>query len=241
MQRSWRSISQIAANKALHLTRLVSTFLAMLAHRTWCFVRLANGSVLRLGELGVRRKKGIEEMAKNEDQSLNIPRSKVRWLRWQLRLATVLFVFGIFLPMITISKFIIVKNSFSIVSGILELLRNGQLILFVVVAGFSIVMPVLKIRVLFKLLSKRAAKNPKANRYLHLMHEYGRWAMLDVMVVAVLIVTVKLGAIASIEVHSGLFVFGASVLLIMLITNKVVRLTSNSSRSPDGAAGTSAS
>ena len=54
-------------------------------------------------------------------------------------------------------------------------------------------------------------------------------AMLDVMVMAVLIVTVKLGAIASIKVHFGLFVFGASVLLIMIITNKVVRLTSKSS------------
>ena len=57
------------------------------------------------------------------------------------------------------------------------------------------------------------------------MHEYGRWAMLDVMVVAVLIVTVKLGAIASIQVHYGLYVFGAAVMLIMLITHRVVKLT----------------
>jgi paraquat-inducible protein A len=57
------------------------------------------------------------------------------------------------------------------------------------------------------------------------MHRYGRWAMLDVMVVAVLIMTVKLGAIASIQVHYGLYVFGAAVLIIMLITGYVVRLT----------------
>jgi len=60
---------------------------------------------------------------------------------------------------------------------------------------------------------------------MHLMHEYGRWAMLDVMVVAVLIVTVKLGAVASIEVHYGLYVFGTAVLLLMLITKWVVHLT----------------
>ena len=66
---------------------------------------------------------------------------------------------------------------------------------------------------------------PDIKRYLHLMHEYGRWAMLDVMVVAVLIVTVKLGAIASVQVHYGLFVFGTAVVLIMLITKQVVHLT----------------
>ncbi len=165
----------------------------------------------------------MDEEPSNIDQTLVIPEKKAKKLRWLLMLATFLFVLGIFLPMITISKFIIVKNSFSVISGVIELLRNGQILLFIIVAGFSIVLPIMKIKVLFKLLSQKAMDNPKIKRYLHLMHEYGRWAMLDVMVVAVLIVTVKLGAIASIKVHFGLFVFGAAVLLIMLITNKVVR------------------
>ena len=56
------------------------------------------------------------------------------------------------------------------------------------------------------------------------MHEYGRWAMLDVMVVAILIVSVKLGAIASIQVHAGLYIFGIAVLLIMFITQQVVSM-----------------
>lgn len=154
-----------------------------------------------------------------------IATAEAKRLRWLLMLATGLFLLGIFLPMLTISKFIIVSHSFSVISGVIELLRNGQVLLFVVVAGFSIVLPLMKIGVLFKLLGTGHMETPKTKRYLHLMHEYGRWAMLDVMVVAVLIVTVKLGAIASIEVHWGLFVFGASVLLIMLITNKVVSLT----------------
>lgn len=170
----------------------------------------------------------MNDISTNNNQSLVIPEVQAKWLRWLLILASVLFSFGIFLPMITISQFIIIKNSFSVISGVLELLRNGQYLLFVVVAGFSIVLPIMKIWILFKLLSTSITENPRTRRYLHLMHEYGRWAMLDVMVVAVLIVTVKLGAIASIKVHVGLYLFGASVLLIMLITNKVVRLTSNS-------------
>ncbi|MCP4284923.1 MAG: paraquat-inducible protein A [Gammaproteobacteria bacterium] len=159
------------------------------------------------------------------DQPVLISPRKARKLRWILLGATVLFFIGIVAPMMTISKFVLVKNSFSVFSGVLELFRNGQFLLFLIVAGFSIVLPILKIGVLFALMSRRAQQSEKLGNYLHLMHEYGRWAMLDVMVVAILIVAVKLGAIVTVEIHYGLFVFGAAVLLIMLLTRSVVRLT----------------
>ncbi len=161
-------------------------------------------------------------------QRLTISKLQVMLLLGLLVLASILFVIGVFQPMITLSKFIIIKNSFSVISGVTELWFNGQYILFFLIASFSIVLPLLKIAVLFKLLFVINSTSHKIKRYLHLMHEYGRWAMLDVMVVAVLIVTVKLGAIASIQVHYGLYVFGAAVMLIMLITHRVVKLTENS-------------
>ena len=173
----------------------------------------------------------MNDIFPNDTDPIDMPVTAAKRMRWLLILAAGLFLLGICLPMITISKFILVTNSFSVISGVLELLGNGQVLLFAVVAGFSIVLPILKIGVLFKLLSAGSFQTPNMKRYLHLMHEYGRWAMLDVMVVAVLIVTVKLDAIASIEVHGGLYVFGASVLLIMLITNKVVRLTTRHGKS----------
>ncbi len=173
----------------------------------------------------------MNDISPDDADLIGIPEAEAKRMRWLLILAAGLFLLGICLPMITISKFIVVTNSFSVISGVLELLSNGQVLLFAVVAGFSIVLPMLKIGVLFKLLSAGSFQTRKMKRYLHLMHEYGRWAMLDVMVVAVLIVTVKLDAIASIEVHGGLYVFGSSVLLIMLITNKVVQLTTRHGKS----------
>ena len=47
--------------------------------------------------------------------------------------------------------------------------------------------------------------------------------MLDVFVAAVLIASVKLGSLASIELHFGLYCFAASVLLIMLATQLLQR------------------
>ena len=70
-------------------------------------------------------------------------------------------------------------------------------------------------------------QHPIKLKLLSLIHDYGRWAMLDVMVVAMLIVTVKIGAIASIQIHPGLYVFGAAVLLIMLTTQSTVKLLEN--------------
>lgn len=156
-----------------------------------------------------------------------LPEREARILLILLVFATGLLLAGLILPMMTITKLVMFSNSFSVLSAIFELLENGHILLFLIVAGFSVVVPLLKISVLFKLILNQSGNSALIKKLLHLMHEYGRWAMLDVMVVAILIVAVKLGAIASIKIHSGLFVFGLSVLLIMFITRRVVSLTSD--------------
>ena len=160
----------------------------------------------------------------------SLPQQTTRRLWWLLLLATGLLAAGVNTPMLTISQFIVMKTSFSVVSGIYQLLINGQILLFLLVALFSLVLPVFKIFLLFRILSVKHGNPIVIGRYLHLMHEYGRWSMLDVLVVAVLIVAVKLGTVASIEIHFGLYVFAAAVLLIMYITNRVVKLSDSSQK-----------
>jgi paraquat-inducible protein A len=150
--------------------------------------------------------------------------TEIRKLRFLVYLATGLLILGIVAPMMTISQLIVISSSFSVYSGVVELLRNGQYFLFLVVAGLSIILPLMKLWVLFRLTSPHPMSGATLKRTLSLMHEYGRWAMLDVLVVAILIVAVKLGTIASLQIHYGLYVFGAAVLLIMLITSRVIRL-----------------
>ena len=159
--------------------------------------------------------------------NMTLTKTESTILRWLLLLAGLLLVAGLVAPLITIKKFIYIRHSFSMVSGMYELLINGRIILFLIITGFSIIMPILKILVLFKILTSGSEDRKVLERYLHLMHEYGRWAMLDVMVVAIMVVTVKLGAVASVQIHGGVYLFGASVLLIMIITHRVVRLISS--------------
>lgn len=148
-------------------------------------------------------------------------------LRWLLIVASLLLIGGFISPIMTITQFVWFNHSFSIVSGIWQLWQQDHIVLFLLVAGFSIVLPIAKIIVLFSLLHTKTTDNQHRNKLLQLMHNYGRWAMLDVMVVAMLIVSVKLGAIASIQIHAGLYVFGGAVLLIMFITHFVVKLYEN--------------
>ena len=146
----------------------------------------------------------------------------------QFIIAAILLLLGVCLPLITVSKFIIVTTTYSLLSGIFGLLSNGQIILFVVVFVFSVCLPIAKMYCLYKIIfSENDVHAPQIVRYIKWMHDYGRWAMLDVMVVAVLIVASKLSVVAYVEVHLGLYLFGVSVIMVMFLTNRVSRLTSN--------------
>jgi len=135
---------------------------------------------------------------------------------------------GLVAPIITLRKFVLIQNTFSILSGAIELLLEGQIFLFLVITGFSVVLPILKLWVLYRLASKKEVPKETTKKQLHWMHVYGKWSMLDVFVVAVLVVAVKLGAIADVEMRFGLYAFAASALLTMLITSRIVSLTNRS-------------
>ncbi|MET0012989.1 MAG: paraquat-inducible protein A [Sedimenticola sp.] len=154
-----------------------------------------------------------------------MPKPEKLVLNFLLICAGLLLYIGLTAPMITIEKFIFISNSFSVTSGVMELYRNGETLLFLIIGIFSVLLPILKLLLLFMLINLLEKQSQRMKRYLHLMHDYGRWSMLDVFVVAVMVVSVKLDAIAKVYVHSGLYAFGAAVILTMLVTAWVVRLS----------------
>lgn len=126
--------------------------------------------------------------------------------------------------MMTLTKFFVLRNTVSVLSSIFTLLSSGSLFLFVAIFGFSVVMPVLKLRLIYVLIKAKGRIDATTKRWLHLMHEYGRWGMLDVFIVAVILVAVKLGALAKVEVHLGLYCFGTAVLLMMMLTHRLSKI-----------------
>ncbi|NOQ68941.1 MAG: paraquat-inducible protein A [Gammaproteobacteria bacterium] len=164
-----------------------------------------------------------------ENTDINIAKDypgEARLLLVILLVTLALLSVGMVAPIITLNKFILIENTFSIFSGSIELLKEKKFFLFFVITSFSIVLPFLKIAVLFLLVTVKQNKTINLHKCLHWMHLFGIWSMLDVFVVAVLVVTVKLGAIASVEARYGIYAFTAAVFLTMYVTSRVVSLTS---------------
>lgn len=149
-------------------------------------------------------------------------------LRVILGVTLIFLVLGLISPIITLKKFVLIESTFSVLSGTLELLTEGQYFLFIIITGFSVVLPFLKLIVLNMLLSSGDKSDKKLEKYLNWMHLYGKWSMLDVFVVAVLVVAVKLGAVASVEMRYGLYAFAVAIILTMYVTARVVSLTNTS-------------
>ena len=141
-----------------------------------------------------------------------------------LLVAASALVFGIFAPMLTLQKLVLVTNTFSLYSGVVALFREGQWILGLIIFGFSIVLPGMKIAVLFSIWNRSRIFSDSETKLFHWLSLLNKWSMLDVFVVAVLLASVKLGALASVEAHAGIYAFAVAVVLIMLVTPRVKRV-----------------
>ncbi|MFV2059746.1 MAG: paraquat-inducible protein A [Gammaproteobacteria bacterium] len=146
-------------------------------------------------------------------------------LRILISLSIIFLIIGLLAPIFTISKLIVIQNTFSIIDGIGKLIEEQQWFLFVIITTFSIVLPIIKIIILSLLVSHKVESSLKNKKYLAWIHQIGKWSMLDVFVIAILIVSVKLGPLVDIEMEFGLYAFAISVILVMIITSQIVRLT----------------
>ncbi len=143
------------------------------------------------------------------------------WIRYSLVLllwtALALLLAGIVMPMLNLEKFYVFDNEVSLLSGTWGLLSEGEWFLGLVLLLFSILFPIAKNLLLIGLLLRLPWLHGRADALWHALSVFGRWSMLDVFIVAVLVCSVKLGMLARAELLSGIYFFTASV----LITNSI--------------------
>jgi paraquat-inducible protein A len=108
----------------------------------------------------------------------------------------------------------------TILSGVVYLLHHGMWPLALIVFVASVFVPLMKIAILLFLLvsvHRRSHWRPvERTRLYRLTEAIGRWSMVDIYVVTILVALVKLGNLASIEAGAGAVFFGAVVVLTML-------------------------
>ena len=127
----------------------------------------------------------------------------------------VALVVGVIAPLLTLQKLYFIENTISLISTIQTLYNDNDWLLFILITVFSLCIPVIKIVSLLLITNVDFEKGSFLDKTLTVIETLGKWSMLDVFVVALLLVSVKLGALAKVEVHYGLYVFAFSVILTM--------------------------
>ena len=127
-----------------------------------------------------------------------------------------LFIAGIFLPFTSVTKLWLFENQISVYHGLIVLWQAGEMFLFLILFVFTICFPFVKINSMLTLWLYPRLDGEHAQRMYHFVADLGKWSMLDVFVMAILVLTVKSSGVASIQVGSGFFVFFASVMLTQL-------------------------
>ena len=130
--------------------------------------------------------------------------------------ALILFIPANTLPILSMSR-LGFQNESTIWQGIVELWKSGTPGIATLVLLCSIVIPLAKIIGLFYLCVTWKLHSSKHNstllRYIEII---GRWSMLDVFLVAILVAIVKLGSFASVQPELGLVAFSGVVVLTMI-------------------------
>jgi paraquat-inducible protein A len=129
-----------------------------------------------------------------------------------LSLATL--IVGLSLPLMKVEKMVFWKNDYSVYKGIVNLMQDNQILLAVVLFFFSMVFPFVKLSALL-ILWWAPWSEAKRKRVLRWLEILGRWSMLDVFAVSILIVLVKLGPLAQVTPQAGLYVFCSAILASM--------------------------
>ena len=108
----------------------------------------------------------------------------------------------------------------TIMSGVMALFASGQAVLAIIVFVASIMVPVLKIMGLVILLvsvQRRSQGRPSDRARLYRLVELvGRWSMLDVFMISLMVSLMQFGALSTVEAGPGAVCFAAVVVLTML-------------------------
>lgn len=127
--------------------------------------------------------------------------------------ALLLYPLAIGLPIMRIERLGAVREA-SVWSGGLDLLADGQVFVGAVVLLCSVVLPAVKLLGLFLLAGAGVGLHPRLRTgTFHLVEWTGRWGMLDVLLVALLVALVKLGGVMELSAGPAALAFTACVLL----------------------------
>lgn len=138
---------------------------------------------------------------------------------WALLItAAILYIPANLLPIMTVSS-LGQGDPSTIMSGVIQLVQHGMFPIAAVVFIASILVPTFKLVGIGLLLFSVQRHQPLSAQQRIVMYRFiefiGRWSMLDIFVIAILVALVNFGRLASIEANLGAAAFASVVILTM--------------------------
>jgi paraquat-inducible protein A len=132
--------------------------------------------------------------------------------------ATFLYFPANLLPVLRIESSLKGGYENTILSGVIQFWQDGDYPVALIIFTASVIIPILKVLAIIALcVAVRTGRSPQAMTRLYRLTEYiGRWSMVDVFVVAILVGVVQLGSVLRIDPGGGAFAFAGVVVLTML-------------------------
>jgi paraquat-inducible protein A len=154
------------------------------------------------------------------DQALHRRKPDSQARAWALLIAAaILYIPSNLLPVMRTHTLLVTEDN-TIFSGVIELWDGGAWDLAVIVFTASIAVPLIKMACLALLLLSSGAGSARwrreRSRIYRMVEFIGRWSMLDVFVVALLLSLVRFGIVAEVRAGPGIIAFCAVVVLTML-------------------------
>ena len=138
---------------------------------------------------------------------------------WALMIsAALLYLPANLLPVLDVESSVKGTQKSTIISGVIQFWQEGDYPVAMIIFTASVLIPILKVVSLVWLcLATGHGNRPVGTTRLYRITEFiGRWSMVDVFVVAILVGVVQLGAVMTIRPGAGALAFAGVVILTML-------------------------
>ena len=128
-------------------------------------------------------------------------------LGFLLPIATFSFALGLTLPLMKLERLYFLEDTPSLIEIVQGLWVDGEPLLAVVILLFSILLPAVKI-----VLTHVAALKGGSGRSLSILSAIGKWSMLDVMLVALVLFAAKTSGLAEASALPGLWFYATATI-----------------------------
>lgn len=130
--------------------------------------------------------------------------------------AGVLLAGGLALPIMRVNSFFVFSSAFSILDSLAALFEAEEYFLFGVIFAFTIAFPVTKLISAGLLWAGVDVDAANFDGTLEAIDTLGKWSMLDVLLLAVAVASIKLSVVGEAHTNPGLYLFFGAIILSML-------------------------